>query len=96
MRRKITLTPEQEQLIKNNWQKSTHEKMSKEVGVGVNWMSWYCNQKGYKKLKRVPGPKTPVKKNINQGPEKKIKHPPADHTNISREQHVERWLNVAI
>lgn len=92
------LTDAQMHYIDHNWKLKTHQQMGEHLKINENTVSWYCSKNGYRK---GPPPKTEptTKKKVyrNKGPERKpVNRPPADHTNLSWEQHVNRWINVHI
>lgn len=93
-----TLSECEMKFIDINWEEMTHEQIAVKLGIAVSAVSNYCYQNGYRKVKTKRGtrPKKP-KVYQNMGPEKKyIDRPPAVYSNPSRDQHVDRWLSVAV
>jgi hypothetical protein len=88
------LTKKQETFIRNNYKTMSHFAISVAVDLTENQVAYFCRKNKLIKSKAERGP---YRKNIiAPAPEKKTNHLPADHTNISREQHIERWLSVQI
>lgn len=95
MNKKYHLTPAQHKFIADNWQNMTHEQLAAKIKTSVSFMDNYCVTKGY--LKQKKRKVIPVKKIINLGPTKKvIDRPKGEYSNVSREQHVSKWLNTQI
>jgi hypothetical protein len=90
----ITLTSEHKQFVRDNYFQLSHEQIAVKLGVAVITVQRYCNRAGLKKLTYEPPP--PPKKIITFVEPVKPTRPRADHTNISREQHVNYWLNYPI
>jgi hypothetical protein len=91
----IIFTDEQKKFIKENYQELSHEHLAVVLKISVSQVSGYCFRHGYKKSgqnKVTP----PPKKIIPFRQEPKIQRPPATYSNVSREQYVEKWLNVQI
>jgi hypothetical protein len=90
----IYITPEQEEFMRNNYKSMTHEKMGEAIGLTSVSVARYCCNNGLIKMKvqRVGT----IPRIIPDPPKPKIQRPPAVYNNTSREQHIDRWLNVAI
>lgn len=96
MSNSIHPTPEQTAWLKENFRLYSNEHLAEKLKVPVNRLTGWMKLLGLRKRETVRkiGVINYKKKRINPGPEKKIKRPPADHTNLSREQHVERILKM--
>jgi transposase len=91
----IMFTDEQKKFIKDKYEDLSHEQIAATLCLSVSSVSGYCFRNGYKKSgqnKVTP----PPKKIIPYRPEPAIKRPPATYSNVSRDQHIDRWLNVQI
>lgn len=89
-------TPEQSEWLKNNYRLYNNDHLAERLNIPVSRLTHWLRLLDLRKQKvvRKIGEVKARPKLVNPGPEKKMKHPPADHTNISREQHVERILNM--
>jgi hypothetical protein len=98
MKKKVkSLSKEQMEFIDENWQTHTHEQLAINLSVSMNVIGYYCSQNSYRKTNAMRVAVKKKKYYKNKGPESEpINRPPADHTNVSREQHIDRWLNMAI
>lgn len=97
MNKKIILTADQKQYMDRNWKQWTHEAMADHLKLNVNIVSNYCLEMGYRKKSRTRSVAKSPKRLLNPAPEPpKIKRWPANYSNISRDQHIDRILNMAI
>jgi hypothetical protein len=98
MKKKVkSLSNEQMRIIDENWQTHTQAQLAEIVIASMNSVAYYMKENGYRKTTDMRVAVRKEKYYKNKGPEREpIVRPPADHTNISREQHIDRWLNVAI
>ena len=89
-------TDEQKRFIKDNYMNHTHEQMAIKLGVSVMSIQGYCYRNGYKKyhLYKVTAP--PKKRVITVDRKPSFTRPPATYSNTSREQHVEKWINIEV
>lgn len=90
-------TPEQEAFIRSNYEEMTHEQMAVALHISVSRVSYFCNLHNLRKKK----PKSVFKnkyasKRPIPAPVKTGRYWPADHDNPSREDHINRILNMAI
>lgn len=91
----VKYTDEQKKFIRENYQELSHEQIAVILKISVTQISGYCFRHGFKKSgqnKVTP----PPKKIIPVKPEPSFKRPPAIYSNVSREQHIDRWLNTQI
>jgi hypothetical protein len=97
------LTPEQEAFIRNNYATMEYKDIAAEIDMNINTLYWWCKEHGLRK--RRIGRKRDINKKTKQMAKimalkpaavKTGKYWPADHTNPSREDHVERILNTQI
>lgn len=89
------LTRAQEAYIREHYQNMYHRVMAAELGIKETRVAHFCRVNNLRKT----SPKTFKKKCTREmipAPVKPGKHWPADHQNISREQHVERILNMPL
>jgi hypothetical protein len=98
MKKKVKcLSESQMKYIDENWQTKTQAQLAEKVIASMNCVAYYCKENGYRKTRIMRVAVQKKKYYKNKGPERDpINRPPADHTNISREQHIDRWLNAAI
>jgi hypothetical protein len=98
MKKKVKcLSESQMKYIDENWETHTHEQLAIKITAGMNAVGYYCRQNNYRKTGAMRVAVKKKKYYKNKGPEREpIKRPSPDHTNVSRDQHVDRWLNVAI
>lgn len=97
MNRKLTL--ERKQFIKANYETTSLETMASVCGVCMTTIKQWCDELGLKAGERKMHPNTAKIEQVKKVylPVKKQEgRPPAEYSNTSREQHVEKWLNVAI
>lgn len=94
MKRFIDPTPDQVEWLKNNYRLYSNFHLAEKMGVTEHRVQHWLRLYHLRKRKLVP--RAQSNKRVNKGIESTIKHPPGDHTNISREQHVERILNTRI
>ena len=91
----IPFTDEQKKFIKENYLEMSHEQIAVKLCVSVTSIQGYCFRHGFKKSgqnKVTP----PPKKIIPVKPEPVFKRPPATYSNVSREQHVDKWINATV
>lgn len=98
--KKTNLTEHHKAYMDANWKFYTHEQISIHLGIPTSTVTYYCYLNGYKKLKlgdEIQRAVRKIPKRGNPGPETKlVKRWPADHTNMSREQHIDRILNMPL
>lgn len=90
-------TPTQTEWLKDNYRLYSNRHLAEKLSIPENRLTFWLKLLGLRKRKegqRVAMCVYQKKKKINPGPEKTIKRLKPDHTNISREQHVERILNM--
>jgi hypothetical protein len=93
--KKIFLTKVQKKYMDDNWQNYTYQEMADKLAISLSIISNYYTEKGYRKQsKPEPAPEPPKK--IIKPIKKQEGRPRAEYSNISREQHVEKWLNASI
>lgn len=92
----FAFTEDQKKFIKDNYHNHTHEQIAVKLGVSVMSIQGYCYRNGYKKYQLYKVSAPPKKRVIIVKTETYIKRPPAQYSNISREQHVEKWINTDI
>jgi hypothetical protein len=94
------VTDEQAAFIEANYKKMRHEQMANKLGISVITVHGYCRKNGLRKIKqplqREPRLPPEPKEIIVFHPAKPFIRPKADHTNISREQRIDYWLNYPI
>lgn len=93
--KQITLTKEQKAFVCDNYLGMSKEEIAVKLGVAVLTVQRYCNRNQLIRLKQIP-PKAPVKEIIRFEPPPKPTRPRADHTNMTREQRIDYWLNYPI
>lgn len=93
--KQVTLTKEQKKFVKDNYLTTSKEAMAVKLGVAVTTIQRYCNRNKLTDLKHIE-PKAPPKQIISFAQPSKPPSPPAAYGNISREQHVDKWLQVPV
>jgi ribosome-binding ATPase YchF (GTP1/OBG family) len=93
----IVLTDEQKQFIRDNYKEMKHEEIASKLELAVMSVQKFCGRNGLRKLKRCKErfPRLPKLVSTVEV-EKKPPRPRADHTNMSREQRIEFWINYPI
>lgn len=95
----INMSDEHKDFINDNFLKMTPEEIAVQLGLTVMKVKKFCARNGLNKIRHEYlaslNPK-PVKKIIAFEPEVKPSRPRADHTNMSREQRIDYWLNYLI
>jgi hypothetical protein len=91
-------TPDQKEWLQANYRLYTNAHLAQKLGIPEPRLALWLKLMGLKKrngLRKyaLVGVK---KKKVNPGPDKTIKRLKPDHTNVSREQHVERILNMPL
>lgn len=90
-------TPSQIAWLKENFRLYNNCHLAEKLDIPVTRLTLWLKDLNLRKRdeRRRLGVVQPNKK-VNLGPEKTIKRSKADHTNVSREQHVERILKMEI
>jgi len=98
-------TPEQTAWIKAYYNNYTRKHMAKKLQVHIKLLRSWLMKMGIdkkrgpvvnKKPAPAPIPETKPKDIIRFEPQVKQQRPRADHTNMSREQRIEFWINYPI
>lgn len=90
-------TPEQIEWLKNNFMFFKNTELAEKMNITESRLTHWLLSLNLRKRAEKRAIGGSVKKKIrNPGPEKTIKRLKADHTNISREQHIERILNSTL
>lgn len=90
-------TPTQIEWLKTNYLFFKNSELADKLGVNENRVTHWLLSLGLRKRKEKRTLGAVVKKRIkNPGPEPTIKRLKADHTNVSREQHIERILKMEL
>lgn len=98
-------TAEQEAWIRKYYNNYTRKVLATKLKVGIRVLRAWLNDMGIeKKGPKVAGKPTPApvfdppaeKEIIRYEPPVKQPRPPAIYSNVSREQHIDRWLNTNI
>lgn len=87
-----TLTTTQQQFIRDNYKTMLYKDIATSIGTTEGKVQYFCYSHNLRKQVRKGRGRRYIRQPI-PAPVKTGKHWPADHTNISREQHVERILN---
>jgi hypothetical protein len=99
MKKNMHPTPDQKQWLKDNYKLYTNANLADKLGIPEHRLTLWLRLMGLKKRrsdrKFIVKP-VYKKRNVTPVPETTIKRPKPDHTNISREQHVERILNMTL
>ena len=98
MRKVKKLSDVEMKYIDLNWEDMAYEQIAVKLSIAVTLVQYYCQQNGYKKAKLKREAKPPKQKIYrNKGPETKpVSRPPATYSNVSREQHIEKWINTDV
>lgn len=92
-------TPERIAFVKANYETSSLEVMASVCGVSMTTMQRWCDELGlktsYRKVHPITAKAIEVKK-LQLPVPKQEGRPPAVYSNTSREEHIERILNMAI
>jgi hypothetical protein len=98
MRKVKKLSDVEMKYIDLNWESMSYEQIAVKLSITVTLVQYYCGQNGYKKVKPKRGERPPKQKIYrNKGPERTpIQRPPAVYSNVSRDQHIDRLLNISI
>jgi orotate phosphoribosyltransferase-like protein len=87
MKKKLTISDEHKEFIKENYLNKTHKQIADELKISVHTVRGYCFRKGYKKYRQE------AKSTIPEGePIKKV----TQYSNISREEIINKYLNMNI
>lgn len=84
------LTADQKQYIRDNYLNMTRTQMSVNLGLSFKRVDTFCCAESLKKTKYIS---KEIRKLYEQ-PKSNIKRPPAVYSNMSREQHIDKWLNA--
>jgi hypothetical protein len=91
-------TPEKAEWLKNNYRLYTNRHLADKLNIPEARLTHWLQLLGLRKRKEVRklAYSVPKKKIKNKGPEPTVTRLKADHTNVSREQHVERILKMEL
>jgi hypothetical protein len=94
--KKLTLLPEQEQYIKENFRNYTHLALADKMGLKVNTVRKFCDNNKLKKNRKTDANPEP-RKIVPYNPPEKVKHvpPPAVYSS-GWEATIEKYLKKEI
>lgn len=98
MKSEMHPTPDQKEWLQANYRLYTNAHLAERLNIPEPGLTLWLKLLGLRKRKgqRKYAAVVVKKKKVNPGPEKTIKRLKPDHTNVSREQHVERILNMEL
>lgn len=92
--KKTVLIKEQEQFIDENWQNHTLEDIAAAIRISTSVVSYYCQQKGYRKVKK---PEIRIEDKVKEDQQKrKMSRPPAVYSNRSQEDVLSYYENLKV
>lgn len=89
------LTRAQEAYIREHYMSMFHREIAAELGIKEAQVAYFCRMNNLRKTKPKPFKKK-YRREMIPAPVKIGNHWPADHHNVSREQHVDRILNMPL
>lgn len=94
----VVITDEQAEFIEKNYRKMRHEKIAIRLGLSVITVMGYCRRNGLRKIKTPKERERPQPKEIVllEPKSKPFVRPRADHSNITQEQRIDRWIKEAV
>jgi predicted transcriptional regulator len=92
--KKTVLSKLQERYIDENWEQFTHEAIAATIKVAPSVVSYYCQQKGYRKMKKAI---QRIEEKVKEDQQKKrINRPPAIYSNRSHEEVLNYYENLEV
>lgn len=93
------MTPERVKFIQDNYETSSLEAMASGLGISFSTVLRWCDDLGLKTDERKKHPttaKVEQAKKITLPVQKQEGRPPAVYSNVSREQHIDKWLKATV